>query len=246
MVQEGETATWTKVYENVLLDATTYYYKVVGNHAYEIFEYPAQNAELVIAEAGYYTVTFTLVVGENPSLNANAVKYVAPAAPAAPVFTPAPGEDGKYTSEETINVTLSCETEGASILYSLNYGSDDEVFMNYEAGTPIVFDAEGEYVVAAKAVLAEVESEVVVVTYIIVTENMGTDVDNTQLVAMVYAKEGMVYVGTEVGNMIEVFTVQGQRIYASEATAQLTAIDALNADVVLVRVNGETVKVSVK
>ena len=246
MVQEGETATWTKVYENVLLDAATYYYKVVGNHAYEIFEYPAQDAELVIAEAGYYTVTFTFVAGENPSLNANAVKYVAPVAPAAPVFTPAPGEDGTYTSEETINVTLSCETEGASILYSLNYGSDDEVFMNYEAGTPIVFDAEGEYVVAAKAVLAEVESEVVVVTYIIVTENMGTDVDNTQLVAMVYAKEGMVYVGTEVGNMIEVFTVQGQRIYASEATAQLTAIDALNADVVLVRVNGETVKVSVK
>ncbi len=448
MVQEGETATWTKVYENVLLDAATYYYKVVGNHAYEIFEYPAQNAELVIAEAGYYTVTFTFVAGENPSIIASAVKYVAPTAPAvptiqygggyftsdmlqvvvntietrpsyilvtidgsepsfegaqagttlpavpgqpiqltatavvkvrgmlfdvttsapyqnpdgtyvyseiaeatftkveapaapeftpaageytnevevsiacatenvlikyqfggteptrisatyteafkltetttvsamaylvgvdntpimtvdgipvaseatfvtytikaeeitvaAPVFTPAPGEDGTYTSEETINVTLSCETEGASILYSLNYGSDDEVFMNYEAGTPIVFDAEGEYVVAAKAVLAEVESEVVVVTYIIVTENMGTDVDNTQLVAMVYAKEGMVYVGTEVGNMIEVFTVQGQRIYASEATAQLTAIDALNADVVLVRVNGETVKVSVK
>ena len=63
---------------------------------------------------------------------------------------------------------------------------------------------------------------------------------------MIYAKDGMVYVNTEVGNMIEVFTVQGQCIYASEATAQLTTINALNAEVVLVKVNNEIVKVAVK
>ena len=56
----------------------------------------------------------------------------------------------------------------------------------------------------------------------------------------------MVYVDTEIGTMIEVFTVQGQRIYAAEATTQLTTIDAYAADVVLVRVNGETVKVAVR
>jgi hypothetical protein len=56
----------------------------------------------------------------------------------------------------------------------------------------------------------------------------------------------MVYVQTEAGNMVEVFTVEGQRIFAAEAAADVTAIDALNAEVVLVRVNGNTVKVAVK
>ena len=173
-------------------------------------------------------------------------KYIAPAAPAVPVFDPAAGEDGKYTSEDAINVTLSCATEGASILYSLNYGSDEEVFTAYVDGTPIVFDAVGEHILAAKSVLSGLESEVAVVVYIIEASNPGVGVDNVELVAMVYANNGMVYVDTEVGNMIEVFTIQGQRIYAGEATAQLTTIDALNADVVLVKVNGKTVKVAVK
>ena len=175
-------------------------------------------------------------------------KVVTPTTPAAPVFSPAPGEDGKYTSQEAINVTLSCATEGASILYSLNYGSDDEVFTDYVEGTPIVFDAAGDHKLAAKSVLYGLESDVVVVTYIVVAEggNEGTDIENAELLAMIYAKDGMVYVNTEVGNMIEVFTVQGQCIYASEATAQLTTINALNAEVVLVKVNNEIVKVAVK
>jgi hypothetical protein len=56
----------------------------------------------------------------------------------------------------------------------------------------------------------------------------------------------MVYVDTELGNTIEVFTVQGQRIFAAEATSELTTIDAFNADVLLVRVNGQTIKVAIK
>ena len=67
-----------------------------------------------------------------------------------------------------------------------------------------------------------------------------------QLAAVVYSKDGFVYVAAQEGAMIEVFTVQGQCIYSAEATAQLTTIDALNSDVVLVKVNGETVKVAVK
>lgn len=180
--------------------------------------------------------------------NLTIVKVEKAVVPAVPVFDPAAGEDGKYTSEEAINVTLSCATEGASILYSLNYGSDDEVFTDYVDGTPIVFDAAGDHKLAAKSVLYGLESDVVVVTYIVVAEggNEGTDIENAELLAMIYAKDGMVYVNTEVGNMIEVFTVQGQCIYASEATAQLTTINALNAEVVLVKVNNEIVKVAVK
>ena len=88
-------------------------------------------------------------------------------------------------------------------------------------------------------------SEVVTATYV-VKPNEGVGVDHIELVAVVYAKGGMVYVDTELGNMIEVFTVQGQCIYSAEATAELTAIDAFNADVLLVRVNGQTIKVAIK
>jgi hypothetical protein len=88
-------------------------------------------------------------------------------------------------------------------------------------------------------------SEVVTATYV-VKPSEGVDVDNVELVAVVYAKGGMVYVDTELGNMIEVFTVQGQCIYSAQATAELTAIDAFNADVLLVRVNGQTIKVAIK
>ena len=91
-----------------------------------------------------------------------------------------------------------------------------------------------------------ITSEVVSAMYVIVPAGPGVDVDNVEVAAIVYAKDGMVYVDTELGNMIEVFTVQGQCIYAAEATAQLTTIDAYAADVVLVRVNGNTVKVAVR
>ena len=204
--------------------------KIVGTE-YANAKYVA--FDVINPDAGTYFDEFVIATLENP---------------AAPVFSPAPGEDGKYTSQEAINVTLSCATEGASILYSLNYGSDDEVFTDYVDGTPIVFDAAGDHKLAAKSVLYGLESDVVVVTYIVVAEggNEGTDIENAELLAMIYAKDGMVYVNTEVGNMIEVFTVQGQCIYASEATAQLTTINALNAEVVLVKVNNEIVKVAVK
>ena len=88
-------------------------------------------------------------------------------------------------------------------------------------------------------------SDIVAVTYI-VESGESVDVENTELMAMVYAKGGVVYVDTEIGNMVEVFTVQGQCIYSAETTAQLTTIDALNAEVVLVKVNGKTIKVSVR
>jgi hypothetical protein len=88
-------------------------------------------------------------------------------------------------------------------------------------------------------------SETVEATYVIVP-GVGVGMDEAQLAAVVYAKDGFVYVAAQQGAMVEVFTVQGQCIYSAEAAADLIAVDALNADVVLVRVNGETVKVSVK
>jgi hypothetical protein len=174
-------------------------------------------------------------------------------APAAPVFSPMPGEGEKYV--DAVNVTLTCETVGASILYAV----DAEVTLQAPVydGTPIELGVGVHEVQAVSILLDEFGnyipdaedmpymSEIITVTYI-VEPGTSVDVDNTELLAMVYAKGGMVYVDTEVGNMIEVFTVQGQRIYVGEATAQLTTIDALNAEVVLVKVNGNIVKVAIK
>ena len=164
MVQNAETGVWTKVYENVSLEATTYNYKVVGNHAYEIFQYPAQNAELVIAEAGNYTVTFTLVVGEEISLTANAVKEVVTVA--APVFTPAPGD---YLDKESMSVTLNCSTPDALIYWT--YGEDASVNQySFAYENPIPVDAKNN-VISAVAILMDdnlkvvAKSEVVYATY---------------------------------------------------------------------------------
>jgi hypothetical protein len=64
--------------------------------------------------------------------------------------------------------------------------------------------------------------------------------------AMIYSYAGNVYVHTEIGNTIEAYTVAGQNIFTSEATSTVTSIDAQNNDVLIVRVNGETVKVAIK
>ena len=154
MVQEGETNTWTKVYENVLLDTVAYHYKVVGNHAYEIFQYPAQNAELKVTEAGNYTITFTLVAGEEPTLTAEAVKQVTTVS--APVFTPAPGD---YLDQESLDVTLYCATPDALIYWT--YGEDatvNEYSFVYEGAIPV--DAQNN-VISAVAILMDDDLNVV-------------------------------------------------------------------------------------
>ena len=132
MVQEGETNTWTKVYENVLLDTVAYHYKVVGNHAYEIFQYPAQNAELKVTEAGNYTITFTFVAGEEPTLTAEAVKYVAPEAPAIPTIEYG---GGYFTSDMLQVVVNTTETRPAYILVTID-GSEPS-FEGAQAGTTL-------------------------------------------------------------------------------------------------------------
>ena len=70
--------------------------------------------------------------------------------------------------------------------------------------------------------------------------------DNVELMAMVYSLAGNVYVHTEIGNTIEVYTVNGQNIFAGEATDVVTTINAANNSVLLVRINGETIKVAIK
>ena len=182
--------------------------------------------------------------------------YVAPVVPEAPTFTP---NGGEFT--DFVSVAIACATENTEIYYSLldPKEAEEDSDKNEDVPTlvtaPILYTAPFELrestKVEAYAQLKGVTDEFgapiksAVVTAIF-TINVSDDIEKVELAALVYANNGMVYVETEAGNMIEVFTVQGQCLFAGEATSNVTEINALNADILLVKVNGNTVKVSVK
>lgn len=74
-----EDGTYTLVKNEVELEAKEYKYKVVGNHDYSVFQLPLSGDQnLAIAEAGKYNVTFTLTLGEENVLTAEAQKIEEP------------------------------------------------------------------------------------------------------------------------------------------------------------------------
>ncbi|MBO5346365.1 MAG: hypothetical protein J6A44_05625 [Paludibacteraceae bacterium] len=64
--------------------------------------------------------------------------------------------------------------------------------------------------------------------------------------ANIYSNNGAVYVETEAGAMIEVYTVNGLRVYAGVSNTTTTIINGLNTNVAIIRVNGQAYKVFVK
>ena len=74
----------------------------------------------------------------------------------------------------------------------------------------------------------------------------GVDVEETELSAVVYSNNGTIYVEAEAGSMIEVYTVLGQRLFAAEATTNMTAIGNIPANIVLVKVGNQVVKVALR
>ena len=99
-------------------------------------------ATITVASQGAESATVT-VMGAAPK----------PVTVEKPVFDPKAGT----TFEENLTITLTCATTGANIQYSYN----NEYFTNYTE--PIVIDE--TTTIYAKAVLGEVESEVVSATY---------------------------------------------------------------------------------
>ena len=71
------------------------------------------------------------------------------------------------------------------------------------------------------------------------------DVENNELVVNIYSNNGSVYVETEAGSMIEVYTVNGLRVYAGVSNTNTTVINGLS-NIAIIRVNGEAYKVFVK
>lgn len=73
MTLQGD-GSYKLVKENVSLIAGTWYeYKVVGNHTWGLWEIPSSgNYHIEVAETGVYNVTFTLTLGDEPALTAEA------------------------------------------------------------------------------------------------------------------------------------------------------------------------------
>lgn len=70
--------------------------------------------------------------------------------------------------------------------------------------------------------------------------------NNFEVNANIYSNNGAVYVETEAGAMIEVYTVNGLRDYAGVSNTTTTIINGLNTNVAIIRVNGQAYKVFVK
>ena len=151
-------------------------------------------------------------------------------------------------SEEAV-MTITCETENAVIYFDYNEEFDGEVAENdenkYEEAIALSTSDDVIYQVEAIAVLDGEVSDVATATFEVKDGAISVDLDAIGALAVVYSNNGQLFVQTEVGTMIEVYSLQGQVLYAGEAAADLTAID-VNEKVVLVRVAGETVKAVIK
>ncbi len=62
----------------------------------------------------------------------------------------------------------------------------------------------------------------------------------------VYTEDGVLYIEAGAGDMIEIWSVQGQLLYSGKAVSDLTAVSSMPYGVVVVRVNGAAVKAIVR
>ena len=152
-------------------------------------------------------------------------------------------------SEDAV-MTITCETEQAVIYFDYNFEEfDGEVLVNadnkYEEAISLSTSDDITYQVEAIAVLDGEVSEVATATFEVKDGAVSVDLEAIGALAVIYSKDGQLYVQTEVGTMIEVYSLQGQTLYVGEAATDLTAI-AVNEKVVLARVAGETIKVIIK
>ncbi|MGN0186296.1 MAG: hypothetical protein ACI392_00925 [Paludibacteraceae bacterium] len=79
MTDKGD-GTWVWEIKDRELEAKEYHYKVVGNHAYTIYQFPTDdgNQTLTFSEAGTYDIVYTFKPGETPELTAVATKHSSP------------------------------------------------------------------------------------------------------------------------------------------------------------------------
>lgn len=168
-----------------------------------------------------------------------------------PEFVP---EAGMYEKQVEVALTMLGEqgVDYSNIYYTtdpeFNPKEDPEMLEGEEYTEPLQL-TETTTIHAIATYLEEEDnpksSPIVKAIYTIVDE-LPTETDKVALVATVYTNNGSIIVNTEVGNNIEVYTVDGQNIYNAMATSNITTIDANDNNVVIVRVNSKSIKVAVK
>lgn len=167
----------------------------------------------------------------------------------APEFVP---EAGMYEKEVEVAITMLGEkgVDYTNIYYTTDPEFNPEDDPNMNSGEEYTEPLQVTETTTIHAIATYLEDEsksspIVKAIYTIVDE-LPTETDKVALVATVYTNNGSIIVNTEVGNNIEVYTVDGQNIYNAMATSNITTIDANDNNVVIVRVNSKSIKVAVK
>ena len=167
----------------------------------------------------------------------------------APEFVPAVG---MYEKEVEVAITMLGEqgVDYTAIYYTtdpeFNPEDDPEMLIGEEYTAPLRLTKTTTIYAIATYLEDESKSSPIVKAIYTIVDELPTETDKVVLVATVYTNNGSIIVNTEVGNNIEVYTVNGQNIYNAMATSNVTAIDANGNNVVIVRVNGKSIKVAVK
>lgn len=170
----------------------------------------------------------------------------------APEFVP---EAGMYEKKVEVAISMLGEqgVDYTAVYYTTDpeFNPEDDPNMNNGEEYTEPLQLTETTTIHAMATYLDDESKlspIVKAIYTIVDElpTDPTETDKVVLVATVYTNNGSIIVNTEVGNNIEVYTVNGQNIYNAMATSNVTAIEANGNNVVIVRVNGKSIKVAVK
>ena len=151
---------------------------------------------------------------------------------------------------ETIYIELPVELNNLEILYTL-YGEAEHSMLSESVANIDLISYEGEFDLKGKMenqyVYAAVRngncySQIVSKTYLFKNGQVAVGVADAETSFEVYMSNDIVYVETEAGAMIEVYTLQGHCLYADTAIDAVTAIHNVPG-VAIVCVNGVAVKI---
>ncbi|MFI3296711.1 MAG: chitobiase/beta-hexosaminidase C-terminal domain-containing protein [bacterium] len=156
-------------------------------------------------------------------------------APSTPTFSVAEG-----TVTAGTKVEINCETEDATIYYTIN-GVDPTT-----ASTEYTEEIEITTTTTIKAIAVEndMESEIATITYTV--SSVTVNAESATVSYDVYANNGVVYVECEAGAKVDVYSILGQRIYSETATSTMNYFNVNNQGVVIVVVDGVATKIAVK
>ncbi len=235
---------WTLVKKNVALAAQTYEYKAVANHTWGELDFPNAsntNQQVTVEEAGYYTVTFTLV--QETSLECKlektgdfeykySVMYGIEGSNEAwtSVVLAQVGETTEWKSAE---ITLPDDISNYKCYVAYNNGTGEPAFVQDKSATVALSSVGGEN--GAKGTFRIYSDSSDSNWFLAFAKTSSTPTGLTENSACsVFAQDGTIYAD---GNDLRIYTLTG-----IEVTAQNGALNGIY----VVKTNGKILKVSVR